>query len=672
VCDLATGKLSNSADSAAAAALLEALRHWLTAEVAGGVTYACSAAHLVAAQLRNPLLRRVCAMDGTAPLSLHPGHSSDAAAVLQLCLQLHPVAADARALPELLSRLLPRGVGVAGRRTCAGWWDAASVRPEAVVAVVHTAARALGAVAEADAALVRRGLRQLACTTMLTLHARVAGGCPADRVEALLWRVLAALLHTRALRGAAADAADAADAAEAAEAEAREAEAAARALTARVLASRFRDSRALATVRRLVAQVFSQNSAAAVGGGDASCTPAAAAAAGWAEWAAETFDRVVTHSQFARAMLSDHAATPPLPPRIAAVSFPLASLLAVLPPPATLAQYASSSGGGEGSSSSSSSSSGGEEAEATAAGAGERAERVVARRVKVELVRLLRALLRVQAAAADRAESAGDQGGRGGTRWQPDETGRLMAVLLAAYGATTSRADRATLVLLRALELRRTADVPGLSSLRWLWGAAAASCVLAAASGSIGGGAVQPVSADEAERVLREEALVDPRRAALAVLFHDAADPEHADSDADSDGGGEAQSEWGVAEEAEAEAEAALREAAYDPAFVLPFAAAAVHAKVVDVRQCCQWGLLSMALGALASETAGRRQQGYQLLAAVMAALPEAEFKEKAQVSPPPATVIRLLRIGRVGFGNGRQRMALERGTTPHTFVAYV
>lgn len=82
----------------------------------------------------------------------------------------------------------------------------------------------------------------------------------------------------------------------------------------------------------------------------------------------------------------------------------------------------------------------------------------------------------------------------------------------------------------------------------------------------------------------------------------------------------------------QAEAEAALRSASYDPAFVLPFAAAAVHAACVDVRQCCQWGLLSMALASLASARRRRRREGYQLLAAVMAALPAADFKEKAQV----------------------------------------
>jgi len=44
-------------------ALMAALRSWLEAEAAGGsVHYASSAAHTLAAKLRNPLLRSVCAM----------------------------------------------------------------------------------------------------------------------------------------------------------------------------------------------------------------------------------------------------------------------------------------------------------------------------------------------------------------------------------------------------------------------------------------------------------------------------------------------------------------------------------------------------------------------------------------------------------------------------------
>lgn len=210
-----------------------------------------------------------------------------------------------------------------------------------------------------------------------------------------------------------------------------------------------------------------------------------------AAWAAATFDKVVTHSQFTRALLSDAAAAPALTKRIAAVSFPLSSLLAVLPPPSVLSTYAGDEStpdeptacgtrGGE------------------AAGCGEASSSGEARQLKTELVRLLFTLLRVhvQGASAGEPTDSGEEEGMkglqtgdggnvaGGGRWRPDETGRLMAVLLAAYGATCSAVDRATLALLRALDERKAAAGAGLDSLRRLWGAAAVSCVLSTTGGA--------------------------------------------------------------------------------------------------------------------------------------------------------------------------------------------
>jgi len=103
------------------------------------------------------------------------------------------------------------------------------------------------------AALVRRGLRRLACAVMLTLEARVATFA-ADREEAVLWQVLGAVLHTNALR-AVSDESTGGDE-EDATAEAAEVVAAARALSERVLVVRFRSVRALATIRALVAQTL--------------------------------------------------------------------------------------------------------------------------------------------------------------------------------------------------------------------------------------------------------------------------------------------------------------------------------------------------------------------------------------------------------------------------------
>ena len=221
----------------------------------------------------------------------------------------------------------------------------------------------------------------------------------------------------------------------------------------------------------------------------ASVRPQAEAAT--AAWAATMFDKVVTHSQFVRALLSDAAAPPPLPSRVAAVSFPLSSLLAVLPPPSTLAMYASGDESTRDEAAASRTRSG--EAAGGGGGGGEGGSDSSgeARQLKTELVWLLRTLLRVHAQGssakpADDEEGtkgleAGDRGDGGGGRWRPDETGRLMAVLLAAYGATCSAADRATLGLLRALDERKAAGGAGLDELRRLWGAAAASCVLSAA-----------------------------------------------------------------------------------------------------------------------------------------------------------------------------------------------
>lgn len=56
---------------------------------------------------------------------------------------------------------------------------------------------------------------------------------------------------------------------------------------------------------------------------------------------------------------------------------------------------------------------------------------------------------------------------------------------------------------------------------------------------------MQPVAADDAARVLREENLVDPRRAALASLYHDSDFSADSDSDRD-ESDDEAEDEHGL------------------------------------------------------------------------------------------------------------------------------
>ncbi|KAK3241209.1 hypothetical protein CYMTET_49006, partial [Cymbomonas tetramitiformis] len=230
---------------------------------------------------------------------------------------------------------------------------------------------------------------------------------------------------------------------------------------------------------------------------------------------------------------------------------------------------------------------------------------------KAETVGVLAAALELvaAAAAADRVEAEA-------ARWSVDSSGYLAKLALAAYSATRSPVDRGLLRVLRRLDEFHPDSCPGLEEVGYIWGGVAARCF----GEEVQGAGLQAVSAETRQRALKDEGqdAVDARRAALAVLYH--ATPMDEGSEAFT--AGVEETEGGV-------------EAAYDPAYVLPFAAVSLETGAMDLHQCTLSGLLSMALAALAAPDREIRQAGYRVLGAAMEGLDDEEtsFRHRPQLA---------------------------------------
>lgn len=326
--------------------------------------------------------------------------------------------------------------------------------------------------------------------------------------------------------------------------------------------------------------------------------------------------------------LTEPAEPPPLPSLAARAAPPLASIVALVDAADDPLAAESTSGGASGS-----------------GGGTPAAER---RRHRQLLARVLLASLRVHAAAAAGGAAAS------AARWTPpDPDGSLIPRLLVGYGATLGAADRAVFALLCALNARGGARAPpgaAIATLGFLWGEAAARAAHVEPAWARGEG----IAADALSEVLRAGAPPDARRCALTalrlpVLCGAPGEPLLAPPPLEErqDGGGAAAAAAGADAEAapataaaaEAEGghaaapEAAWPAAGYDPSFVLPFAAASLACKACDSRDAALWGLLPLALAALASADRGTRAAAYAVLSAASAAAEADSFRERAQLA---------------------------------------
>jgi len=236
--------------------------------------------------------------------------------------------------------------------------------------------------------------------------------------------------------------------------------------------------------------------------------------------------------------------------------------------------------------------------------------------------------------------------------WRAEQSA-LIPLLAAAHGATLSACDRRLGALL--MQMDAAAGGGALREMGYLWGDAAA--YLARTNASIVSNSVEDVTRDAACRAfafakpspdaiaaaLRAGAFPDARRcAATATRFpHARRSPapapnvSHRVSLAD-----EPHSELVSQGLVSANDGAGLAPAfGYDPAWVLPFALAALDTNAVEARDFVAWGLASLAFAATASADETTRAVAFAVLNALQDACDEtkrpeaANFRERAQLT---------------------------------------
>ena len=398
-----------------------------------------------------------------------------------------------------------------------------------------------------------------------------------------------------------------------------------------------------------------------------------------AAFARDAFERLASHSATARVLLHP-GANAPLPPSIAAMAAPLASLL-----PATHDDEDAELGAELGVELGAEEDDAKDDAEgveteeafahAVAASASARDDRV-ARAAKVELVGALHALwsLHGEASAASGDDFDADEVFLAASSqydaddpeelppahhavWRAEQSA-LIPLLAAANGATLSACDRRLGAML--VEMDAAAGGGALRAMGYLWGDAAAYlartdvalrqstgddrdrdpsvCVgtLAFARGDFSPAAIAAAS--------RAGAPPDARRcAATATRFpHARASPAPAPcASLGADASAEPLEELrrqGLAEERGALCGGAPAYA-YDPAWVLPFALAGLRRGSLEARDAARWGLAGVAFAASASADETTRAVAFATLDALHEACDEtqrpeaADFRERAQLA---------------------------------------
>ena len=344
--------------------------------------------------------------------------------------------------------------------------------------------------------------------------------------------------------------------------------------------------------------------------------------------AVDLLQRLMAHSRFLPLMRSAAASPPALAPAVQALPRPLASLLPL----------AEADGGGDPSAESAAGSSG---------GGGGGGEPEAGACLKAELCELLETLLDLQ----DRFAAPGS-GTRQAVAGFEDA---LLLLVMAAYGGSLSRADRAAWSLAQVLNLRRWRAAAGAAAgeagggeereereereevAALLQGPLSASCFAWGEAAA----ALQQARGSEARRAEVIEArllAIDPARCALTVAqFPEwrcltGNDGAPAAPPPPSAGGAHAAAAAAAAAAPTAAQALPHAVAGYDPAFLLPACVAGLAQGRLAPHGFAALGLLSVCLRCLAAEDAPLRALAYQALALFAQRLEGAEFREKLQL----------------------------------------
>ncbi|KAL2643291.1 hypothetical protein R1flu_010878 [Riccia fluitans] len=246
---------------------------------------------------------------------------------------------------------------------------------------------------------------------------------------------------------------------------------------------------------------------------------------------------------------------------------------------------------------------------------------------KIELVKLLRILLtlRLKQCTLD----------MGGSETPPLE--QLLSVLLAAYGGTLSELDQEIFALMHEIESHGGPGFVGLSGLDYVWGEAALKRRKTKSS------EIVPAKSEPEERdnlaelrrqTFKEDLLIDPRRCGLTVLFF----PHKRPMPAPKVGIILSAKQFkdcpqGHRERTAGFVERELKAAAYDPAFLLPFAVHGLSIGCISAEEFVRLGLLAVAFASISSADETMRKSGYEVLAKYYALLESCpSFKSRRQI----------------------------------------
>ncbi|KAK9812620.1 hypothetical protein WJX72_000751 [[Myrmecia] bisecta] len=321
--------------------------------------------------------------------------------------------------------------------------------------------------------------------------------------------------------------------------------------------------------------------------------------------AGQVLGRLVSHSQFVAILLRPQAmALPALPPAAAKLLLPLTSILPAV--------------------------------DCELPGPGQAAPALAAKR---EIAELMETLLDLQESFADASQP-------------PDlatQARALLPLLLSAYHATSTATDRALLRVMYVMDRQCRQAEQGETEGKSEVGEAAARLdgPLACAGFLFGEAArrahekgllfpqVQHAPDDltaQRQRVVEEHGALDARRMALATVHF----LEHRTLAADELDPHDSVPQAGAAQH-DADSSMALSasrcDAAYDPAFMLPFAVQALRTGLLTCQQLATNGLLSLCLRTLATEDPGLRGLAYEALAAALEALDREDFRAQAQMA---------------------------------------
>ncbi|MCO5561984.1 hypothetical protein L7F22_015610 [Adiantum nelumboides] len=240
---------------------------------------------------------------------------------------------------------------------------------------------------------------------------------------------------------------------------------------------------------------------------------------------------------------------------------------------------------------------------------------------KLELLKFLRLLYYLKQ-HADTVDTTMEQ------TLDPSE---LLSLLLAAYGASLSKTDKETLLLMREMEAFEGANFSGLAGMDYLWGGAALKWRHAHMKLEQGADATrfldEDISREDRKRYFKEEVPLDPTKCALGVLFFPMRRSVSKISTFLLD---RFEEEKQLDPE---DPERILHDAGYDPCFILPFALHSLSSGWIDANEFVQKGLLALALVSTASAEEDMRKLGYDILAKFLTVLEEGpSFKGKPQI----------------------------------------